>query len=87
MELFVVFVATLIAAILVRIVAALWQPVAIEEEADSHAISEAEFLALCKPGTNPRVALKVRRMVADNLGVHYERIRPSDHFEKDYGAC
>jgi hypothetical protein len=49
-------------------------------------ISDAEFLARCRPGTNPAVALRVRRIVADSLGVEYERIYPSSRFVEDLGA-
>jgi hypothetical protein len=49
-------------------------------------ISDAEFIARCGPGTNPEVALKVRRIVADNLGVEYDRIYPSTRFVEDIGA-
>jgi hypothetical protein len=43
-------------------------------------ISDAEFLALCKPGTSPEVALKVRRIVAEYFDVEYERVHPSTNF-------
>ena len=49
-------------------------------------ISDAEFVARCGPGTNPRVALRVRRIVADSLGVEYDRIYPSSRFLVDLGA-
>jgi hypothetical protein len=49
-------------------------------------ITDAEFLALCPPGTNPEVALKVRRIVADYFGVEYERVHPSMSFLDDLGA-
>jgi hypothetical protein len=49
-------------------------------------ISDAEFVARCTPGTRPEVALKVRRIVADTLGVEYERIYPSSRFVEDLGA-
>ncbi|VTT97983.1 Uncharacterized protein OS=Pirellula staleyi (strain ATCC 27377 / DSM 6068 / ICPB 4128) GN=Psta_3621 PE=4 SV=1 [Gemmataceae bacterium] len=49
-------------------------------------ISDAEFLARCKPGTNPEVALKVRRIVADHFAVEYERIHPDTSFVDDLGA-
>jgi hypothetical protein len=49
-------------------------------------ISDAEFLARCTPGVNPEVALKVRRMFADFLGVEYERIYPSSRIAEDLGA-
>jgi hypothetical protein len=49
-------------------------------------ITEAEFLARCRPGTNPAIALRVRRIIADNLGVEYERTYPSSSFIEDLGA-
>lgn len=49
-------------------------------------ISDAEFMALCTPGTSPAVALRVRRIVADHLAVHYEQIYPSTRFVEDLGA-
>jgi hypothetical protein len=49
-------------------------------------ISDAEFLALCRPGTDPEVALKVRRMVATHFAVEYERVYPSTTFVEDIGA-
>lgn len=47
------------------------------------AISEDEFLAKCKPGTDRQTALKVRRIIAEQLGVPYERIHPDQHFVDD----
>jgi len=49
-------------------------------------ISDEEFMALCDPGTNPAIALKVRRIISDQLGVEYERIYPSSSFVNDLGA-
>jgi hypothetical protein len=49
-------------------------------------ISDAEFLARCKPGTRPEVALKVRRLVADHFAVEYDRVHPSTRFVGDLGA-
>ena len=49
-------------------------------------ISDDEFIARCGPGTNPEVALKVRKIVADRLGVDYERVYPSSRFVEDLGA-
>lgn len=46
-------------------------------------ISDAEFLARCSPGTDPEVALKVRRIIADALGVEYEWIHPSARLMED----
>ena len=47
------------------------------------AISEEEFVAKCKPGTNPQTALRVRRIVSEQLGVPYEHIHPEQHFVDD----
>jgi hypothetical protein len=49
-------------------------------------ISDEEFVARCGPGTNPDIALRVRRIVADTLGVEYARIYPSSSFVNDLGA-
>ena len=49
-------------------------------------ISDDEFLARCSPGTDPAVALKVRRMTADSFGVDYRRVYPSSRFVDDLGA-
>jgi hypothetical protein len=49
-------------------------------------ISDEEFVARCAPGTSPEVALGVRRMLSDALGVDYERIYPSSRLIKDLGA-
>lgn len=49
-------------------------------------ISDAEFLARSAPGTDPRVALKVRRIVADHFAIDYDRVHPSTRFIDDLGA-
>lgn len=48
--------------------------------------SDAEFVERCGPGTNAAVALKVRRLLSDCLGVDYERIHPSARIVQDLGA-
>jgi hypothetical protein len=50
-------------------------------------ISDAEFIALCAPGTNPTVALKVRRTLAECLDVDYARIYPSSRLIQHLGAA
>jgi hypothetical protein len=40
-------------------------------------------MALCPPETNPVMALKVRRIFSDQLGVEYERIYPSSRIYGD----
>ncbi len=49
-------------------------------------ISDAEFLARCRPGVNREVALKVRRIVAEYFAIEYERVHPSMTFIEDIGA-
>jgi hypothetical protein len=58
----------------------------IRRRADFPPISDAEFMARCRPGTSPEVALKVRRIVADALAVEYDRVHPSTNFVEDIGA-
>ena len=43
-------------------------------------ISEKEFLSRCRKGVNPEIALKVRRIVADQTQIEYERIDPNMAF-------
>lgn len=49
-------------------------------------ISDDEFVARCTPGTDPEIALKVRRMVAEYFGADYARVHPSTRFIEDLGA-
>ena len=60
-----------------------WHREAIEENFPP--ISDAEFVARCRPGTDPEVALKVRRIVAEHFGIPYERVHPSMSFIEDLG--
>ena len=50
-------------------------------------ISDDEFMARCKPGTSREVALKVRRIVAEQLDIPYERVHPDQHFVDDLDCC
>lgn len=47
------------------------------------AISDEEFLAKCSPGTSPQRALRVRRIVSEQLGVRYAHIHPEQSFVDD----
>lgn len=49
-------------------------------------ISDAEFVARCTPETTPWVALRVRRIIADNFGLDYNRVYPSHDFRDDFGV-
>lgn len=46
-------------------------------------ISEEEFLRRCSPGVNPQRALKVRRIISQQLGIDYDRIYPEQRFVED----
>lgn len=49
-------------------------------------ITDDEFMARLPPGTNRDIALKVRRIVADQFAVEYGRITPETSFVNDLGA-
>ena len=49
-------------------------------------LSGEEFLAKCDPNVRPEVALKVRKALADALGVDEESIHPSQSIMKDLGG-
>jgi hypothetical protein len=50
-------------------------------------ISDDEFLARCAPGANPKIALRVRRIIAEQSGIEYERIYPESSFVNDLDCC
>ena len=50
-------------------------------------LSDDEFLARCSPGTNPQRALRVRRIISEQLGVPYEHIYPEQRFVEDLDCC
>ena len=49
-------------------------------------ISEDEFMDRLPPGTDRSVALRVRVIVAEQLGVEYDRVYPEQNFVKDLGC-
>ena len=49
-------------------------------------MSDEEFVARCTPGTDPDIALRVRKIVAEALNVDYGQIYPSSRFVEDLGA-
>ena len=79
-----ILVAAVVVVVVVCAAAAMRNRAAFEERFPP--ISDAEFLARCRPGTSPEVALKVRRIVAEQLAVEYERVYPSTRFIEDLGA-
>ena len=46
-------------------------------------ISEDEFIRRCSPGVNRERALRVRRIISEQLGVEYDRIYPEQRFVED----
>ena len=50
-------------------------------------IDDTEFVRRCGPGIRPDVALRVRRIVSDQLGVDYDRIYPEQSFVNDLDCC
>lgn len=49
-------------------------------------ITDDEFMARLPAGTNRDIALKVRRIVAEQFNVEYARITPETSFVNDLGA-
>jgi hypothetical protein len=49
-------------------------------------VSEEEFVAACPQGTDPVIALRVRAIVSEQLGVDYSRLHPAMRFVEDLGA-
>ncbi len=50
------------------------------------AISDEEFLEKCPQGTSLDTAIRVRRIVAKQLGIPYEHIHPEQSFARDLGC-
>jgi hypothetical protein len=83
-------VTTSIIAVSAVVIIAVLKWISIQRERDLNSrfppISDDEFMALCRPGSNREVALKVRRIVAKCLPVEYEQVYPSTAFIDDLGA-
>ncbi|MEM1225170.1 MAG: hypothetical protein AAGJ40_05705 [Planctomycetota bacterium] len=50
-------------------------------------ISDNEFIAKCSTGTDRARALRVRRIIAEELDVPYEHIHPEQRFVEDLDCC
>lgn len=50
-------------------------------------IDDQEFLRRCGPNVRPEVALRVRRIVSEQLGVEYACVYPEQSFANDLGCC
>ena len=46
-------------------------------------IDDDEFVRRCGPGVNRDTALRVRRIISDQLGIEYERVYPEQRFAED----
>lgn len=49
-------------------------------------ITEDEFIRRCSPGVDRERALKVRRIIAEQLGADYDRVYPEHRFVEDLGC-
>lgn len=49
-------------------------------------VSDAEFLAACAHGVSPEIALKVRHIISDQLGIPEHSIHPAHQIVEDLGA-
>lgn len=49
-------------------------------------IDDDEFIRRCHPGVNRDVAIRVRQIVAEQLGVEYECVYPEQNFVDDLGC-
>ena len=49
-------------------------------------ITEDEFIRRCSPGVDRERALKVRRIISEQLGVDYNRVYPEQRFVEDLGC-
>ena len=46
-------------------------------------IDDDEFIRRCRPGVNRDVALRVRRIVSEQLGIDYYQVYPEQRFVDD----
>ena len=46
-------------------------------------IDDDEFIRRCRVGVSRDVALRTRRIVAEQLGIRYEQVYPEQHFVHD----
>lgn len=51
------------------------------------AISEDEFIDRCPPGTDRDIALKIREIISNQLGIPYDHVYPEQEFVRDLGIC
>lgn len=49
-------------------------------------ITDDEFIRRCSPGVDRERALKVRRIISEQLGVDYDRVYPEQRFVEDLGC-
>ena len=45
-------------------------------------IDDDEFIRRCRPGVNRGIALRVRRIISEQLGIQYERVYPEQANER-----
>ena len=48
-----------------------------------HRIDDEEFIRRCGPGVSRHVAITVRRIISERLGIEYERVHPEQSLLRD----
>lgn len=62
------------------------QPIPVAVATSRPPLTDEQFLARCRPGTRPEVALKVRKIISEQLFIPVEQIYPEDRIVEDLGA-
>lgn len=76
-----------VAVLAIGLALALWWPARPRPSLEKWPpISEDEFIRRCSPGVDRERALRVRRIIAKQLGVDYDRVYPEQRFVEDLGA-
>lgn len=69
------------------LICATWDKLRVIEDPERfRPMSDDEFVAGCGPGANREVALKVRRIVSEQLNIRCEEIHPTHRFVEDLHA-
>ncbi len=77
---------TLLLLLFVLIMLVFWATAGIPSKDHWPPISEDEFIQRCSPGVDRERALKVRRIISEQLGVDYDRVYPEQRFVEDLGC-
>jgi hypothetical protein len=81
----VIIIAFFVGLLMVAGVMSIWRQVT-DFNARFPPIDDDEFIRRCGPGVNRDVAIRVRRIVSEQLGIEYERVYPEQKFVEDLGC-